>query len=115
MLTSCHVPRPSSTRRLFLTLQAVVLHVKLPHLEDWIAARRANAREYCRLLGDVPLVRLPIEHANERGVYHTFVIQAEQMQNRGVQVVDCRNAFHRFVAELICRTIAESTFHAGAG
>ncbi len=25
MLTSCHVPRPSSTRRLFLTLQAVVL------------------------------------------------------------------------------------------
>ncbi|PYR46140.1 MAG: DegT/DnrJ/EryC1/StrS family aminotransferase [Acidobacteria bacterium] len=60
------------------TLQAAMLLVKLPHLEDWIAARRANAREYCRLLGDVPLVRLPIEHANERGVYHTFVIQAEQ-------------------------------------
>jgi dTDP-4-amino-4,6-dideoxygalactose transaminase len=62
------------------TLQAAMLLVKLPHLEPWIEARRANARHYCRLLADVPQITLPTERADERAVYHTFVIQADRRE-----------------------------------
>jgi hypothetical protein len=44
-----------------------------------------------------------------------LVIEAEQVQERGVQVVDCRDVLHRFVAELVDRTETEAAFDAGAG
>jgi dTDP-4-amino-4,6-dideoxygalactose transaminase len=75
------------------TLHAAMLLVKLPHVEAWIEARRAHAREYCRLLAGVPQLQLPSERPNERAVYHTFVIQTER-----------RDELHAFLAARGIRT-----------
>jgi dTDP-4-amino-4,6-dideoxygalactose transaminase len=40
-------------------LQAAVLGVKLPHLPDWLAARRAHARAYDASLSGIPGLGLP--------------------------------------------------------
>lgn len=57
-------------------LQAAVLSAKLPHLDDWIRARRAVAAEYRRLLEDVAGVSLPGEAPWARHVYHLFVVRS---------------------------------------
>jgi dTDP-4-amino-4,6-dideoxygalactose transaminase len=58
-------------------LQAAVLRVKLPHLERWIEARRANAARYRRLFADsgAPVVLPPDDGPECRDVYNQFVIR----------------------------------------
>ena len=59
-------------------LQAVVLRVKLPHLEAWNDARRSHAARYNELLSGLPgglPVTTPVEHAGNRHVYHLYVIR----------------------------------------
>lgn len=60
------------------TLQAAILLVKLPYLESWTQARRANARHYRNRLELNQFVRVPTERPDERAVYHTFVIRAQR-------------------------------------
>lgn len=55
-------------------IQAAVLSVKLPHLEGWLEARRANARVYNELLRETGLA-LPAERENARHTYHLYVVQ----------------------------------------
>lgn len=68
-------------------IQAAVLNVKLPHLDEWSAARRANAhfyREEFARTGLQAVLRLPVEpyaEAAEKGapnhhIYNQFVIRA---------------------------------------
>lgn len=57
-------------------LQAVVLRVKLPYLDQWNAARRAHADTYRRLLEEA-YVTLPAEASYGKHVYHLFVIQTD--------------------------------------
>ena len=68
-------------------IQAAVLNIKLPHLDTWSAARRANAqfyREEFARTGLQAVLRLPVEpyaDAAERGapnhhIYNQFVIRA---------------------------------------
>ncbi len=57
------------------TLQAAVLGVKLPHLDQWNGQRRAVAGLYRELLTDVPGITLPTEAPDRTHVYHLFVIQ----------------------------------------
>ena len=59
------------------TLQAAILLVKLDWLEEWTEKRQSNACFYQRLLDGVPQVQAPVDRPNERAVYHTFVIQAD--------------------------------------
>jgi dTDP-4-amino-4,6-dideoxygalactose transaminase len=62
-------------------LQAAVLRVKLPHLADWNSKRRANAARYRELFANAGLdghVRLPVEPAGRRHVYHQFVIRVAE-------------------------------------
>jgi dTDP-4-amino-4,6-dideoxygalactose transaminase len=74
-------------------LQAAILRVKLPYLENWTAARQVNAARYRRLFSEaglaaettgmagaqgieeVPIV-LPYEAPNRRHTYNQFVIRA---------------------------------------
>jgi dTDP-4-amino-4,6-dideoxygalactose transaminase len=58
-------------------LQAAVLGVKLPHLEEWTERRRAHARRYKELLSNIE-VETPFEAPNVRHVYHLYVIRTPQ-------------------------------------
>jgi dTDP-4-amino-4,6-dideoxygalactose transaminase len=73
------------------TLQAAVLAVKLPHLDQGNRQRRAIASKYCELLQDLNLV-LPRERAGTTHVYHLYVVRHAQrdllrahLQQVGVQ------------------------------
>ncbi len=57
-------------------LQAVVLRVKLRHLDEWVARRRQHAELYASLLQDVP-VKLPKTRLGSTHVYHLFVVQVD--------------------------------------
>jgi dTDP-4-amino-4,6-dideoxygalactose transaminase len=63
-------------------LQAAVLHVKLPHLDGWAQARRANAEEIERLTleaGGRPFekggLKFPREAAGRHHVFNQFVVR----------------------------------------
>ncbi len=57
------------------TLQAAVLQAKLPHLEAWSAARRANAAYYDAAFADVAEITTPyIEPANT-SIYNQYTIR----------------------------------------
>jgi dTDP-4-amino-4,6-dideoxygalactose transaminase len=60
------------------TLQAAVLAVKLPHLDDWTASRRRNADRYRALFAATPglpaELRLPDDAPGH--VYNQFVVRA---------------------------------------
>lgn len=65
-------------------IQAAVLNVKLPHLDDWNNQRRAHAAAYNELLEDSGLV-LPCEMDYARHVYHVYAVQCDnrdEVQNR---------------------------------
>ena len=58
------------------TIQAAILRVKLPHLEQYNAARRAAAQRYNELLGGLPVV---LPHAGPAGehIFHQYTVRAE--------------------------------------
>jgi dTDP-4-amino-4,6-dideoxygalactose transaminase len=58
------------------TLQAAGLLVKLKHLDDWSAKRRANAARYDGLLADCPAVVRPAIRAENVSIYNQYVIRA---------------------------------------
>jgi dTDP-4-amino-4,6-dideoxygalactose transaminase len=78
------------------SLQAAVLRVKLPHLDRWSDARRANARRYDQLFEDAGLkeeVGLPLVREGARHIFNQYVIRvrggrrdalAEHLKRRGV-------------------------------
>lgn len=55
-------------------LQGAVLEVKLRHLDDWNAARRAHARRYTELLAGLPELTLPTATNAEGHVWHLYVV-----------------------------------------
>jgi dTDP-4-amino-4,6-dideoxygalactose transaminase/acetyltransferase-like isoleucine patch superfamily enzyme len=57
------------------TIQAGLLHVKLPHLVGWNARRRELASDYNHLLAYNDAVGLPYEPSWSRAVYHLYVIR----------------------------------------
>ncbi len=74
-------------------LQAAVLSVKLPHLDNWTSARRAHAEHYLRQLAGVSGLQLPVATTAESHVWHLFVCLLpaaarsqvqEQLAERGV-------------------------------
>jgi dTDP-4-amino-4,6-dideoxygalactose transaminase len=58
------------------SIQAAVLSVKLRHLDAWNAKRRANAKEYDRLLTAAGF-EVPKRLTDEGHVYHLYVVQVE--------------------------------------
>ena len=67
-------------------IQAAILRVKLPHLDDWSAARRAVAdiyREEFARSGLTDRIALPVEPFRDRGltnhhIYHQYVIRTQR-------------------------------------
>jgi dTDP-4-amino-4,6-dideoxygalactose transaminase len=56
-------------------VQAAVLRVKLPHLDNWNAHRREAALRYTEHLSSMPGVIVPFEPEHSRAVYHLYVIR----------------------------------------
>jgi dTDP-4-amino-4,6-dideoxygalactose transaminase len=60
------------------SVQAAILRVKLRHLEDVTARRRANAEHYRQRLANCSRLQCPNDADGEFCVYHTFVVQADK-------------------------------------
>jgi dTDP-4-amino-4,6-dideoxygalactose transaminase len=61
-------------------LQAAILQVKLPKLDQWSEGRRSNARRYAELFADAGLtdrVTLPREASDRKHVFNQYVIRFE--------------------------------------
>ncbi len=59
------------------SVQAAFLRVKLRHLPEVTAARRARAERYRSRLSGCPRLQCPTEAPGEFCVYHTFVVKAD--------------------------------------
>lgn len=66
-------------------LQAAVLGVKLPHLDDWNAARRERAAFYDECLANVPGIVTPQIAADNESVYHLYVIRVTDGRRDALQ------------------------------
>lgn len=56
------------------TLQAAVLRVKLPHLDDFTARRQAAAHYYDQHLAQIPGLQVPIRNPDSTHVFHQYCI-----------------------------------------
>jgi dTDP-4-amino-4,6-dideoxygalactose transaminase len=59
-------------------LQATVLRVKLPHLDDWTSTRQRRAARYETMFAEAGLseeIQVPFVRSNGRHVFHHFVIR----------------------------------------
>ncbi len=56
-------------------LQAAVLAAKLPHLEEWSAARRRNAAYYNEAFADVGEVRTPAIDPRNESIYNQYTLR----------------------------------------
>jgi dTDP-4-amino-4,6-dideoxygalactose transaminase len=79
-------------------LQAVVLRVKLPHLDDWSTGRAANADRYDRMLTESGLVergsvRLPVRTDKARHIFNQYTLRVERRddlkKHLGDQAIGC--------------------------
>ncbi len=57
------------------TIQAGILHAKLPHLAEWNKQRRERASEYAHLLSRNQALIVPSEPHWSRAVYHLYVVR----------------------------------------
>ena len=72
-------------------LQAAILRVKLPYLDEWTLGRRRNAERYRNLFAEAGLdgaVQLPVEASNCFHVYNQFTIRTQR-----------RDALKKFLAD----------------
>lgn len=63
------------------SIQAAILAVKLPHLEDWSEKRRENALYYNERLQDVKQIKLPVIQPKANSIYNQFTLIAENRDN----------------------------------
>ncbi len=74
--TAKNVHELSPFNRRLDNLQAAILRVKLPYLDQWIGSRRKLAALYNKLLAGSEVV-IPIEPPGYRHVYHLYVIRSK--------------------------------------
>lgn len=75
------------------TLQAKILSVKLPHLENWTNKRIQNAQLYSQLLANTDIIT-PKTRPDSKHVFHLYVIRTQNrdklqnyLEEQGIQTV----------------------------
>lgn len=78
------------------TLQAAILHAKLPFLEEWTERRIENAETYTRLFEDYELVKAPKVREDFTHVFHLYVVRVQKREHvmRGLQEAGIQTAVH---------------------
>jgi len=66
-------------------IQAAILRVKLPHIDEWNDGRRAAAARYNQMLKSVDDVITPFEADYTRHVYHQYTIRIEGGKRDAIQ------------------------------
>jgi len=66
-------------------IQAAILRVKLPHIDEWNGGRRQVAARYNAMLKDVPGVQTPVEADYTRHVYHQYTVRIAGGKRDAVQ------------------------------
>jgi len=56
-------------------LQAAILRVKLPHLDEWTAARQRVAARYDAMLQDVQSIEIPYRTPDRSHIFHQYTIR----------------------------------------
>ena len=59
-------------------LQAAVLRIKLPHLQEWAEARRKNAALYDEMLRELEGVRTPVVTPGNLHVYNQYTLRVDR-------------------------------------
>ena len=70
-----HVHETIGTNSRLDALQAALLRVKLPHLDGWIAARRARAAVYDAALSTLPWLEVPARRPDRLHTYHLYTVR----------------------------------------
>jgi dTDP-4-amino-4,6-dideoxygalactose transaminase len=70
------------------TIQAAILRVKLPHLDDWNAARGRHAASYNALLAGSSII-FPKTNEGCTHVYHLYVIQLDRRDEVQKRLTSC--------------------------
>lgn len=70
------------------TLQAMVLLIKLRHLDDWNARRRAAAERYNQHFAGHEHIQLISEPEGFEGVYHLYVVQVPERDRVRARLAD---------------------------
>jgi dTDP-4-amino-4,6-dideoxygalactose transaminase len=71
------------------TIQAIVLHEKLPYLDDWTRQRRAAADFYSEALGALEGLRLPQVPEGSEPAWHLYVIRTAEPARLAAFLADC--------------------------
>ena len=63
------------------TIQAAILDIKLKHLDDYNAARRAAADYYDKAFANHPKIKTPFRAAYSKHVFHQYTLLLEDGSN----------------------------------
>ncbi len=66
------------------SIQAAVLDVKLPHLDEYNAARRKAAEFYDKAFANNPKLKVPVKASNSTHVYHQYTIVTSRVDRNGL-------------------------------
>ena len=72
------------------SLQAAILQVKLRHLDEFIANRKAAAHSYFNAIEDLDLIELPVIKENTTHTFHQFTLRVKEGK---------RDALKQYLAE----------------
>jgi UDP-2-acetamido-2-deoxy-ribo-hexuluronate aminotransferase len=67
------------------TIQAVILDIKLKHLDEYIAARRAAADFYDKAFANHPKIITPFRADYSHHVFHQYTLQLEGVNRNGLK------------------------------
>jgi dTDP-4-amino-4,6-dideoxygalactose transaminase len=66
------------------SIQAAILHVKLGHLDEYAAKRRATADFYDKAFANNPRLTTPVRYAKSTHVFHQYTLVTRDMDRKGL-------------------------------